>query len=333
MNPRRRRTMGWAIAVCMTAIVGFAGPAVAQSDAPKAESASQLFDSAQRLFDNRRHDQAIVLFRRAYETSKSPNAHLMIGHCLVALGKTAEAYEEMSATMREAAARAQNESKYAPTRDSAATQLALLEPKIGKVIILLAGEDASKVTLNGASLGADRLGTPVAVEPGTATIEATRADGKSTRREVTVRAGETQKISLRFNDTPGPPAAATAPPRNETPAGTRGGGVRTAGFAVAGVGVAGMAAFGVAGALVQSKLKTLQAECGAARCTDMKYAGVIDSGKTMALVANAGLAVGIAGIVGGGTMIIFGGPSAVPPAMASVELSPQGAMVRYTGTF
>jgi hypothetical protein len=109
--------------------------------------------------------------------------------------------------------------------------------------------------------------------------------------------------------------------------------VRKAGFAVAGLGVAGMAVFGVTGFIAQNKFKTLEEECGSTRCTDIKYADVIDSGKTMALLANIGLGVGIAGIVGGGAMIIFGGSRQAPPANVSFELSPQGAMFRYKGAF
>ena len=91
-------------------------------------SAQKLYAEAQKLFDKGSYADALVAFRQAYNVSSSPNARLMVGHCLVALGRRAEAYEEMTATMREAAKKAETESKYGPTRDTAATQLALLEP-------------------------------------------------------------------------------------------------------------------------------------------------------------------------------------------------------------
>jgi hypothetical protein len=264
----------------------------------------------------------------------------MIGNCLIALGRAAEAYDAMGATMREAAKRAETEPKYAATRDSAAQQLAVLEPRIGKVVVVLADAGASgEVTLNGAPLSPERLGLPIAVEPGNVVVEATpSAGGRAVRQEVAVGAGESKTIALTFKEPEKGPVGPVAPPEDKTA--SPGGGLRTAGFAVAGVGVAGMVVFAVAGLMVRSKLSTLDEECGGARCSDPKYSDVIDSGKTLALVTNIGLGVGIAGLAAGGVMIAIGGPKsasagAKPAAAASAAIgfSPAGPSIRLTGTF
>jgi hypothetical protein len=356
MSDRSRRAIA---CVSVLLLVGAASPAFgqpkpkepapaaqapgAEDDAKEKAAAQQTFDAAQRLYDERKFEQALDLFRQAYAITKSPNAHLMIGNCLNALGRSAEAYDTMAATMREAAKRAETEAKYAAARDSAAQQLAVLEPRIGKVVVVLTDAGASaSVTLNGAPLAADRLGLPIAVEPGNVVVEATSAEGgKRVRREIAVGAGEAKTVQVSFrepeNNNKGQ-VGPVAPPEDE--GASRSGVVRTAGFAVAGVGVAGMVVFGVAGMMVRGKLSTLDEECGGTRCTDPKYVDVIDSGKTLALVTNIGLGVGIAGLAAGGVMIAIGGPRGAssgskPPAgpTAAIGFSPAGPSIRLTGSF
>lgn len=332
MTRSQSRALSWIVTALL---VSAAAPASAQkvsaaasSKAQGAPSAQELYGSAQKLFDKGSYAEALVAFRQAYTASDSPNARIMIGHCLVALGKPAEAYEEMSATMREAAKRAETEPKYAPTRDAAATQVALLEPKVGKLILEVPERAGVEVLVNGSRVPPDKLGVPIAVDPGTVVIAATRADGRTERREQAVKAGETERVALTFaelgprkteGDASGPVGGAKPPGGAQPGAGgdeaRTGGGVRTAGFVIAGLGVAGMAVFGVTGMMARSRFTTLEEECGGARCTDPKYADVVDSGMTLTTVANIGLIAGAAGIVGGGLMILLGGPS--EPAKAA----------------
>lgn len=321
----RRKAMG-AIAVAM---VFLSQPAFAQADA-KAE-----FDDGQKLFDAGRQADALPHFRKAFASSKSPNARLMVARCLIALGKTAEAYEEMATTTREATARAESDPKYARTRDSAAAEMAVLERRIGKLVVALAEPGAgATVTLDGAPLTAERLGVPVAVQPGTMIVEATHGADKPVRREVTIAAGETKTVAIAFTTSAAapPPVTTTMPVAPPVDSKTSGGGVRVVGFFVAGLGAAGMGAFAGAGLAAKSKFTTVQTECGGVRCTDPKYGPIIDSGKTLTTVANVGLGVGIAGLVGGALMIALGGPSKAP-VPTSVEIGPTGLKLSYGGTF
>ena len=120
--------------------------------------------------------------------------------------------------------------------------------------------------------------------------------------------------------------------------GKSGGTIRTAGYGVAAFGVAGMVLFGVGAGVAQSKMDQLQKECGSVRCTDPKYADVVDSGKTMDLLSAVGLGAGIIGIAGGAAMILFGGPKADSKSpsqapSASIDVGPTGATIRYRGSF
>jgi hypothetical protein len=154
------------------------------------------------------------------------------------------------------------------------------------------------------------------------------------RREETVRAGETKAITLAFSATPvslpGPPQ----PPEQAVPGPVKiGGGVRVAGIVIAVLGAAGMPSFGATYAIAQSKYDTLKSACGDARCTDPRYAGVVDTGKRMELASNVSLVAGAVGLGVGGAMIIFGGPSVKPsakagaPSGASIVFSPDGIRI------
>ena len=110
-------------------------PAAAQGQtAPAVDD----FASARALFNAGKVAEALPLFRDVYARSSSPNARLYVARCLRKLGRNPEAYDEMEATLREATKRAETEPKYAQTRDSAAAELALLEPLVGKLIIAVA---------------------------------------------------------------------------------------------------------------------------------------------------------------------------------------------------
>jgi thioredoxin-like negative regulator of GroEL len=118
------RTLHRIVAMALVAALsGAPGPASAEpQQAGDAPSAQKLYGSAQKLYDAGKYADALALFRQAYESSKSPNARLMVAACYGALGRNAEAYEEMAATLAEATERAETDAKYRPARDEAAKQ-------------------------------------------------------------------------------------------------------------------------------------------------------------------------------------------------------------------
>lgn len=327
------------------------GPAGAASAGPPpaaaTNAAKEHFESAQKLFDQKKFEAALVLFRQAHEETKSPNARLMIARTLLALGRLTDAHDELTATLAEAASRAESEPKYAQARDAAAAELAPLEAKVGKLVVTFAAAyPSARVTVNGVAVPASKLGAPMAVLPGAVEIVAEGVGPGPVKRTETVPAGQTRTVVLGPGGAPAASGTAAAPSGTATPGAggtsttgeppvpTTGGGVRTAGIVVTGIGVAGMVLFGVSAMTAQGKLDQLQKECGGARCTDPKYADVIDSGKTFDLLTNVGLGAGIAGLAAGAAMIIFGGPRAIPAAgAASIDVTPHGAALRLRGSF
>jgi len=307
------------------ALVILAQPSAAWAQA----DAQQLFADAQQRFDQRDYGAALPLFQKAFAASNSPNARLYVGRCLRALGRTVEAYDEMSATTREATKRAESDPKYGPTRDSAAAELALLTPLVGKVVIVWSGAKDAAITLDGKPVAADRVGEPITVMPGTHAVVVTPPGGKPIEQQTSVEGGQsrTVAISAQAEGAAGQTGGKGGPGGEEPGTQTSGGGVRIAGYAVTGLGVVGMVLFAVGGSQAKSKWTTLQDECGDVRCGDPAYADTIDSGKTWQTVANVSLGVGIAAIVGGVAMIIFGGPTEAEASAA--EPAPNAKRERH----
>lgn len=182
----------WLLTLWMVAVLALAArPALADDSAA-------TFQAAKKLYEAKSYDKALPLFQDAYAQSKSPNAHVYVARCLRELGRKAEAYDEMAVTVREATALAASDAKYEPTRDSAAAELALLEPQVGRVVIAIPDEAGLEVLVNGKLLDPKKRSDVVAVIPGTVAIEA-RAPGKDTvRRDETVGAGQLKTVTLAF---------------------------------------------------------------------------------------------------------------------------------------
>ena len=312
----------------------FARPQLALADDATA------FSEALEHFHAGRFDQAMPLFRDIVAATASPNVHLYYARSLRELGRLALAHEHMQQTVREATAKAKTEERYVATRDAAASELAELEARVGKLILVLVGDAPNAAaTVNGVELRSDQIAKPFAVMPGSVAIVASAAGRQSAERTLTVAAGTTETVTLSLataaSTSPDPGQAPSDPDEGEDDVPTTGGEIRMAGFAVAGLGVAGMVMFGVSKALADAKFDSVNEDCGQTRCTDPAFADEIDEGKTLDALTNVGLIVGVVGLAGGAAMIIFGGPTEVEDSATawSFGASPDGVGVSYGSKF
>jgi hypothetical protein len=320
------------------ALAFMAAPAGAQ-DAAQAKR----FAAAQKLFDEGAYTPALMEFKALAAETASPNAELYAALCLRELGKLPEAYEAMASALRNATAKAEAEPKYKSTRNKAATELALLEPRIGKLVVAVARPPAGlRVTLNGAALPLEKLGAPVAAAVGEAVVRLTAPGTADVERRVQLRGGEVSTVTVAFdtpgNDggltrdasrsaapTPGEPSAEGTPPGAPPPA-SRGGGARIAGFVTLGIGAAGMATFATAGVMANNRYDAINAACGGKHCTDPSFASQIDGGRRLDIIADVGLGVGIAGIAAGTLLAVLGGPKAAPANVTAWAASRGGGL-------
>lgn len=323
-------------ALLAAALFAAASPnALAAPETGKTSKASvdpqKAFDEAQALYDRGKFEEALARFREAYDASQSPNARLLVARCLLALGRTVEAYDELAATRAEAAEKAASQPKYEKTRDSAAADLAALETKVAKVVVTVPDPQGATVTLAGKPLPKERLGVPVTVAPGKITVTVEIPGKPTIQKEETVPAGQTKTILIAagaegpaepITPAPVPAEPPKAPPPTST---TTGGGVRIAGFIVAGLGVAGLGVFGATSMMAKNEFDQLASACGGKRCTDPRYAENVDSGKRLDVIANASLIAGAATIALGGVMIAIGGPKSAAKPEAALRIGPSGA--------
>lgn len=292
------------------------GKQPSKPDAPQdgkadAALAQKKFETATKKYDKKDYAGALVLYREALAASASPNARLFVARCLVELGKSDEAYNELARTIDDATELTKTEPRYARTRDEAKKELAAVEPKVALVSIALTGAPAQavRVTINGEVADNTRLERPIAAKPGPIVVEVA-ADGYARfHRDLNVPAGTTESLSIAMEkEGSGSEQGGGTAGGGGSGGPTTGGAVRTAGFVVAGVGVVGAVTFLIAGSSARARFNRIEEECGGERCKEPRYAGEVDSGKTMTTVANVALVVGIAGILGGGAMIVLGGP-------------------------
>ncbi len=325
---------------CLPALLVLSLSLVATSaHAGDSKAALEAFRAAQSRYEAKDYPGALESAKKALELSGSPNARLYVGRSLRELGRLAEAHFELERTLREARDLAEKDDKYAATRDAAAAEVALLDQKVGKVIVALVDAPAgTRVTLNGTPLDPSRLGKPVAVVPGDLLIRAQPDGGVVTEKSVEMKAGETQTVTMVLethgsteSDAPPPVVESQSDAPTDQP---KGGTLRTIGFVTAGVGVAGIAVFAIAGSMSSSKFKQVEDDCGGKRCTDPKYGDTIDSGKRLETIANVGLVVGGVGLLAGGAIILFGGPkSTEKTGSASVSIAPGSWSVGYARAF
>jgi hypothetical protein len=317
-------------------------PAGAPTEPPDA-GAKARFAAAQALFEKRDFAAALPAFREVYAALGSPNAHLYLARCLRELGRLPEAYEELSATVVESAARAEKEPRFLATRDAAAAERALLEAKVARLVVAVAKPPPGvEVEVGGKPLAAARLGQPIAVAPGATTVVAKAPGRTSAREEVTIAAGALATVALSLDAaTPPPvaappPATAAAPPPRPPPAREAplaptprrdDSTLRLVGFGVLAIGVGGFVTAAVTGAMANGRFSSIREECGGMRCADPAVNDRVDGGRGLDTAANVGLVIGALGVAGGAAMVWFGGPPLFGKR-ASVGVAPGGAMLR-----
>ena len=145
------------LAVLATTPASFAQPAPA-AGAASAESsdAKAQFANAQKLFKADQFAEALPLFVQLAEATRSPNARLYAGHCLQHLGRQVDAYAAFTAVVKEI--NEHPEPRYAPTKEAAIKQLAVLNVRLAKIVVSPTDIPfAAKVALDGTAI--DREGS------------------------------------------------------------------------------------------------------------------------------------------------------------------------------
>ena len=293
------------VPLLLAALAGTAVPAVALADGatvtaatPQQKSkAQQLFAQGKRELDAGRPKAAHDLFRRSYAVVASPNSHLFVARCLVALDRPAEAWTEYEAVVGEARRVGAKDKKYKATHDAAEAERDALRPSIGLLRVHVAElPDLATVEVEGREVPPSALAKGIAVAPGSVKIVVKVPDAAPVERSVQLAAGGEKTVSLELAK----PLAEEPAPAAETESHPWRVAMWTSGV----VGVAGIATWAIAASMSRSQLNELNAECTAQTPCDPVRELDYDRARSNQRLANVGLGVGL-GAIGVGVVSFF----------------------------
>jgi hypothetical protein len=309
--------------------IASAAPALADGVLPseaspvQREQAQSRFQRGKELMGKRLYDEAFVEFQASHDIVASPNARLEAARCLLANGKLIEAYAELGRTTVEAKELIAQDKRYQLTYDSATSERADLQPKLGFVSLTIDNpSDGTRVTVRGEEIRRAAWTEPAPVLSGTTAIVVATPGHADVTRSVTLTAGQTTALTIdaQSGETEAPAIATPVEPP-PAPKPSSGAPLRTWAYVAGGVGVAGIATFALFGTMAHSDYNDLQTACGAGPCPSSK-ADEIASGKSKQTIANVGLAVGIVGVAAGSTLFVLSLKKSTTSPSAALMVGP-----------
>jgi hypothetical protein len=281
--------------------------------------AKRELDRGQKLYKQGKLDEAYTAFQESHDAVADPKASLMMARIQRDRGELLKAHSTYEAALREAQdAEASGKSRRA-TADEIKRELGELSNVLGWLTIEVPhAPSGTRVSIDGRDV-TSQMGKPIRVEPGPMVVEATVPGGVAKSENVTVKAGETASIEIKFSAWSDSDAALAQEPEatpkhadDEQKADKSSGESRAPMWIAGGVGVAGFATFAIFGILSNSKYKDLDEHCPDGHCYP-DYQDIGDQGKTFQTVANIGLVVGAVGVATAATLFVIG-PSKAKPA-------------------
>lgn len=322
-RPRKRandRHVARVLAVSLALAVTTTAATPARAQPKDGARAEVLFQEARKLIERKRYADACPKLLESYQIDPAGGTLLNLADCYEKEGKLASAL----ARFREAVAHSQKAGR--TERENTARERATrLEPRVPKVTITSASPDVV-VRLDGQELDATTLASPVPLDPGEHTVEAT-SDGKkpfSTKFEAGDRA-RSHRVEI-----PALEPVVVAPPDPPPPPrpSTRGNTQRTIGIIVGSVGAAAVgvgAYFGLSAASKWSDAR--ENDCVSDRFCNAEGVELVASAKRDGDVATIVMLSGAA-LLGGGAALYF-----LAPRGTTVTASATPGGIVIGGTF
>jgi hypothetical protein len=341
-----QRTLLAALAASLLAAV--LGPAVASAGEPPAATgeasalAQTLFEEGRRLMEEKRYPEACPKFEESLHLRPGTGTLLNLALCNEQLGKTATAWAQFKEVLF-AAKKEGNQAREA----FAGEHIGAIEPRLSRLQINAEPTPGLAIRRDGQEIPAAALGTPVPIDPGEHSVEATAPGYSVWSSSVQIGPSADQKVVAvpKLSPLAGNDRGVAPPPAAPAPAPDAGRARRTAGFIVGGAGVAALGIGAVLGILAAGEASSAEddpALCPGKRCTPAGR-DAIDAASTKALVSSIGFGVGIAAVGAGAILILTARssdaatPPARPPALTSARLvpaaGPDGGGLVVAGTF
>jgi len=353
------RSRAWLVAAALS--LAIVPPVIAPREASAQQTidaarARELFREAMALIAGGDYASALSKLQQVATFKSTPQVRFNIGVCQEKLGRLVVALGEY----RIALADAEQDKNAKKVVEEATRAIQELEPRLPVLNLQRgAGADLATVSVDGKELTDSQVSSPILLDPGVHTIEATAEGYAKFRKQLRVSEREkaTFEIVMTKGETPvAVPTASAAPPASAAPssapepaptasapepamtsseppptAASSSGSGKMLGWVALGVGVAG-GALATYGYLKRSSaLSDLDSQCGSDKqqCPDSARS-ILDDGKSATTLGNIGLAVGVVGLTTGIILLVTSGPSAPEQERAAPA---QAARIRFTPAF
>jgi hypothetical protein len=276
----------------MLVVLVLSTQAFAQS--PQAKSmADALFDDGKNLVAAGKVAEGCAKFEASIEILPQLGTRLNLADCFEKIGRTASAWTEW----REAAALA---SKAHDAREQfALDRMAALGPKVPRLTIDVAATTASLpglvLKVDGQDVPKATFGTPLPVDPGAHTVDATAPGKPPFSQKVDVSASKTVTVDLSAAKPTAPVVVASKPSEGG------GHGLRTVGLAVGIGGIAGLGAGMTMGMIARSSYRSAfsRGDCAGDVCnaagqqTTSSAISLANAATVVTIIGGAALATGV----------------------------------------
>jgi hypothetical protein len=345
MNPRVRRSLLATTLLASAAVSTASTPARAQASAQDSAVSQSLYDQGRKLAAQSNYAEACPKLEESQRLDPTAVTQFWLADCYEHVGRTASAWSSFldlaASARRNGGPKAEEREKVAKERANAIlpklTQLAISVPDALKVPGLVIKRD-------GEAVHGGQWGSPVPVDPGNHTIEAS-APGKQTWTKTEDVQGVGQTVTIQVDPLGDAPVQVTAPPAtggaqspvdlppNGEPA--RSSPLKTAGLVVGAVGVAALGVGTVLGVLAISKNSSANSgHCGPA------FGGTNNCDPTGISLRSDAVNFGnvsTASFIAGGVLAAGGACLWLFAPSTSVEVGPtvghEGAGLTVRGTF
>jgi hypothetical protein len=320
---------------CALALASFA-PTTSWAQGSDAALAEALFQEGRRLIAQNKVAEACPKFEESHRLAPKLGTLLNLATCHDKQGKTGSAWGELTEalTLAKQAGEAERIAYARKLLDD-------LEKRLSRVVLEVPKTtDGEEVKLDGRVIVAAAYRTPIPVDPGDHTIEATAPGHASWTTIVAAKAGpssvtvEVPELAVSVGaSAPPPPPPAQPPPRKTPPPpppehhGPSG--QLVAGLVIGGVGLVGLGVGSVFGVMTFGKQSDSEDHCVETRC-DAEGVDLRDSASTTATVSTIAMGVGAAALVGG---IVLIATDSSGDATASATLAPSFAPGYAGATF
>jgi hypothetical protein len=193
----RTRRKSRALVIACALSCGTLRVALAEPTDDTRRTARELADEGANAYAARDYERALTLFERAHGLVPAPTIALFEARTLVELGRLRDA---RAAYLRLVSSeqRADAPAPFRAALETARTELALLEPRIPRLHVVLVGEPQqdSVVLLDGHPLAAPLLGGWLLVDPGSHSLSVRTARGQSQPVQLALAEGESEQVRL-----------------------------------------------------------------------------------------------------------------------------------------